>query len=119
LYGPPEAKKALAAHNVFLQALTELGWIGFVLFLIFVGGGMGGAFAAARDPDVGWLARGIAGSLAGYFVCCCFAGFLASPHLYVLVAVGAAAQRLASLPKRATEPVVEESTGPADWAITG
>ncbi|MFN7132695.1 MAG: O-antigen ligase family protein, partial [Myxococcales bacterium] len=49
---------AYVAHNVFLAVLAELGWIGFGLFLLFVGKAMGGAMEAIRDPEVGQLARG-------------------------------------------------------------
>jgi putative inorganic carbon (hco3(-)) transporter len=94
LYAPPEARRSYAAHNVFLQVIAELGMIGMALFLIFIGGGTGGAFSASSDPRVGWLARALAASSVGYLICSLFAGFLASPHLFVLMGLAACAHRI-------------------------
>jgi len=96
LYAPPEARRAYEAHNVFLEILAELGWIGLFLFLAFVGQGMGGAFRASKDPEVGWLARALSASAAGYLVCSLSAGFIGgSAHFYTLFGLAAAAHRLA------------------------
>jgi O-antigen ligase len=108
LYAPPEARKAYEAHNVFLQVLAELGWIGLFLFLGFVGSGLQGALRASRDADVGWLARALAAAAAGYLVCSVSAGFLGgSAHFYVLFGLAAAAHRLSMrAPAAAKAPVV-------------
>jgi O-antigen ligase len=95
LYAPPEARRAFEAHNVFLQVLAELGWIGFFLFLGFIGAGMGGARRAGPAPAVGWVARGRAAPPAGYLVCSASAGFVGgSAHFYALFGLAAAAHRL-------------------------
>ncbi len=95
LYAPPEASRAYVAHNVFLEVLGELGWVGLLFFLVFSSGAMGGAFAASRDEGVGWLARGLAAALAGYLVCSLFSGYVLSTHLYVLLGLAASAERVA------------------------
>jgi putative inorganic carbon (hco3(-)) transporter len=94
-YAPPGARRSYAAHNVFLQVIAELGLVGIALFLVFVGAGTGGVFEASSNPQVGWLSRAVAASLVGYLVCSLFAGFLASPHLYVLVGLAACIHRVA------------------------
>jgi O-antigen ligase len=106
LYAPPEARRAYEAHNVFLQVLAELGWIGLFLFLGFVGAGLQGAMRASRDADVGWLARALAAGAAGYLVCSVSAGFLGgSAHFYALFGLAAAAHRLS---QRAPAPAPAE-----------
>ncbi|QRK07631.1 O-antigen ligase family protein [Archangium violaceum] len=103
LYAPPQATRAYVAHNIFLDVIGELGWVGLLFFLVFAGGATGGAFEASRNPRVGWLARGLAASMAGYLICDLFSGYILSSHLYVLFGLAACAQRIA----RAQE--VEES----------
>ncbi len=93
-YAPPESHRAYAAHNFFLQVVGELGLVGLLLFLVFVSGGVAGAFAASSDEEVGPWARALAAALSGYLVSSLFAGFLASQHFYVLVGLAAAAHRL-------------------------
>ncbi|HVE87844.1 MAG TPA: O-antigen ligase family protein [Myxococcales bacterium] len=109
-YAPPEARRAYEAHNVFLQVLAELGWVGLLLFLGFIGAGMEGAWRASRDDAVGWLARALAASAAGYLVCSVSAGFLGgSAHFYALFGLAAAAHRLARAP---AEPAVARGSAP-------
>ncbi|WNG38190.1 polymerase [Archangium violaceum] len=103
LYAPPQATRAYVAHNIFLDVIGELGWVGLLFFLVFAGGATGGAFEASRNPRLGWLARGLAASMAGYLICDLFSGYILSSHLYVLFGLAACAQRIA----RAQE--VEES----------
>jgi O-antigen ligase len=94
VYAPFEAKKAYVAHNIYLDIIGELGWVGLFFFMIFSGGAAGGAFAASRDDGLGWLARGLAASMVGYLLCNCFSGQLLSAHLYVLFALAASAERI-------------------------
>ncbi len=94
LYAPPEATRAYVAHNVFLDVVGELGWIGLCLFLAFAGAASGGAFRASSDETHGWLARALAASVAGYLVCALFSGYILSAHLYVLFGLAASADRL-------------------------
>src|SRR5690606_14725996 len=58
LYAPPEATHAFVAHNIFLDVVAETGWLGLILFLVFMASAVGGAFAAGSHPEHGWLARG-------------------------------------------------------------
>jgi probable O-glycosylation ligase (exosortase A-associated) len=95
-YAPPEAKQAFVAHNIYLDVIGELGWIGLFLFLIFSGGACGGAFAASLDPERGWLARGLFAAMVGYLLCNCFSGYTLSAHLYVLFGLAACAERIAA-----------------------
>ncbi|MGQ0506109.1 MAG: O-antigen ligase family protein [Myxococcaceae bacterium] len=98
LYAPPEAKRAYVAHNVFLDVIGELGWIGMFFFLLFVGGAAGGAFEASSSPAVGWLGRAISASVVGYLICDLFSGYLLSAHFYVLFGLAGAAARMAKAP---------------------
>ncbi|MDY7224761.1 O-antigen ligase family protein [Hyalangium rubrum] len=95
LYAPPEATRAYVAHNVFLDVIGELGFVGLLLFLVFAGGATGGAFEASKDKEMGWLARALAASMAGYLVCDLFSGYILSAHLYVLFGLAASAHRIA------------------------
>ncbi len=94
LYAPPEARTAFVAHNVYLDVVGELGFIGLLLFLVFTGGAAGGAFAATRSPQWGWLANGVAAAVCGYVVCNLFSGYTVSAHFYVLFAMAACADRI-------------------------
>lgn len=96
LYAPPEARRAYVAHNVFLDVIGELGFVGLFFFLIFVGGASGGAFEASkRNSDVAWLARAISASVTGYLICDLFSGYILSAHFYVLFGLAASAERIA------------------------
>jgi O-antigen ligase len=111
LYAPPEGREnPLVAHNIFLDTLGELGWVGFFLFLTFAGSATGAVFRAGGDPAVGWLARGIGASVAGFLLCNCFSGSLIAPHLFILFGLAGAAERVA-----AREDVLEP--GPARRAV--
>lgn len=94
LYAPAEAKQAYVAHNIYVDVIGELGWIGLLFFLLFSGGACGGAFAASKDPEVGWIARGLSAAMVGYLLCNCFSGYALSAHLYVLFALAACAERV-------------------------
>jgi putative inorganic carbon (HCO3(-)) transporter len=95
LYGPEHGTgRAYAAHNIFLQVISDLGFLGLALFLAFIGAVLGPLVAASRDRERGWLARALAASTVGYLVSCLFAGFLVAVHFYVLFALSACAERL-------------------------
>ena len=97
LYAGADARReALVAHNIFLDTLGELGWVGFFLFLTFAGSATGAVFRAAFDPEIGWLARGLGAGAAGFLLCNCFSGSLADPHLFVLFGLAGAVERVAS-----------------------
>ena len=80
LYAPPESHRAYVAHN---------------LFLVFAGGAVGGSFEASQDPKLGWLARALGASIAGYLICQLSSGYVQSAHLYMLFGLAASAQRIA------------------------
>ncbi len=101
-YAPPEARRAYVAHNIFLDVIGELGFVGLILFLVFAGGATGGAFEASKDSRMGWLARALAASMAGYLVCDLFSGYILSAHLYVLFGLAASAHRIARVRAEAT-----------------
>ncbi|WP_224245260.1 O-antigen ligase family protein [Hyalangium gracile] len=106
-YAPPEATRAYVAHNIFLDVIGEMGFIGLLFFLLFAGGATGGAFSASKDDEMGWLGRALAASMAGYLVCDLFSGYILSAHLYVLFGLAASAARIAEARARATESVVQ------------
>ncbi|HZH03932.1 MAG TPA: O-antigen ligase family protein [Myxococcaceae bacterium] len=109
-YARPEAKRAYVAHNIFLDVIGELGFVGLFLFLVFVGGTVSGAFEASFSPEHGWLARAIAAAAVGYLLCDLFSGYLLSAHFYVLLGLAAAAQRIASAASH-TSPAVRPAPG--------
>jgi putative inorganic carbon (HCO3(-)) transporter len=116
LYAPPEVRDTpLVAHNIFLDTLGELGWVGFFLFLAFAGSATGAVFRAGGDPEIGWLARGIGASVAGFLLCNCFTGSLAAAHLFVLFGLAGATERVAAredlLEAGVTRPVMATSWG--------
>jgi putative inorganic carbon (HCO3(-)) transporter len=110
LYARPEARTAYVAHNVYLDVVGELGFVGLLLFLVFTGGAAAGALAGTASRTSGWMAAAIAGAVAGYVVCCLFSGYLTSAHFYVLFALAACAERVmrlegsAELPLRSAPP---------------
>lgn len=95
IYAPPEAHRAYVAHNLFLEVIGELGWVGLFLFLVFAGSAVGGAFEASSSAELGWISRAIGASIAGYLVCQLSAGYVQSAHLYMLFGLAASAQRIA------------------------
>ena len=116
LYAPAEVRgEPLVAHNIFLDTLAELGWVGFFLFLTFAGSATGAVFRAGSDPHIGWLARGIGASVAGFLLCNCFSGSLAAPQLFVLFGLAGAAERVATredlVEAEVARPVVATSWG--------
>ena len=110
-YAPPEAHHAYVAHNVFLDVIGELGWVGLLFFLVFAGSATGGAFEASKDPRMGWMARGLAASMAGYLICDMFSGYILSAHLYMLFGLAACAQRIARTAEAAETAQLPEAKG--------
>jgi putative inorganic carbon (hco3(-)) transporter len=112
LYAPPRAHDVLVAHNVYLDVVGELGFIGLLLFLVFTGGAAGGAFWAAREGGKNaWLMNGVAAAVVGYVVCSLFSGYTLSAHFYVLFGLAASAERVVRLGQRALEPAVSPRPG--------
>jgi len=121
MYAPPEARRAYVAHNIFLDVIGELGWVGLLFFMVFSGGAAGGAFEASRDRDIGWLARALSASVAGYLVCDLFSGYILSAHCYVLFGLAAAAHRIARASAAADMQRAPAPRGPvaATWEGAG
>lgn len=95
IYRPAEETMAHVAHNMFLDVVSELGFVGLMLFLIFLGGAVGGAFQASRYAEQAWLARGIAAAGVTYLTGSLFlSGYTISAHLYVLCGLAACADRI-------------------------
>lgn len=122
LYGPAGSTRAYAAHNVFLQVISDLGFIGLGLFLAFIGSALGPLWALARDKERGWLVRALVAAVVGHLVSCLFAGFLVAVHFYVLFGLAACADRLARAAQRVPEegasglaPIPSAAEVPADW----
>ena len=71
--------------------------------------------ATSSDPEIGWLARGIGASVAGFLLCNCFTGSLAAPHLFVLFGLAGATERVAAredvLEAGSARPVMAASWG--------
>ncbi|RKH23090.1 polymerase [Corallococcus praedator] len=121
-YAPPEAHRAYVAHNIFLDVIGELGWIGLLFFLVFAGGSVGGAVAASSDSEMGWIARALFASVAGYLICDLFSGYILSAHCYVLFGLAASAHRIAQARDRALavgrQPALNQAPA-ATWEGSG
>ena len=119
LYAPRGAHTAYVAHNVYLDVVGELGFIGLFLFLVFTGGAAGGALLATQSREIGWMANGIVASVAGYVVCNLFSGYTLSAHFYVLFGLAAAAERVARAYAAAsrTELVPQGTNGKAQAGV--
>ena len=108
IYGPQHTGgRVYAAHNVFLQVISDLGFVGLGLFLAFIGSVLGPLWQSARDKERGWQAQSLTAAVVGHLVSCLFAGFLVSVHFYVLFGLAACAERLA----RASPAPVEGTSG--------
>ncbi|QAT84434.1 O-antigen polymerase family protein [Corallococcus coralloides] len=104
IYGPPGEERVYAAHNVFLQVISDLGFVGLAIFLAFIGAALGPLWTLARDRERGWLVRALAAAVVGHLVSCLFAGFLVAVHFYVLFGLAACADRLARTAALAGQP---------------
>ena len=94
LYAPADSYRALVAHNVYLDVVGELGFIGLFFFLIFSGGASGAGFAATKSTEHAWIMNGVSAAVTGYLVCNLFSGYTISAHLYVLFGLAACAERV-------------------------
>jgi O-antigen ligase len=100
-------------HNLYLQLLTELGVIGLVLFMCFVGGCLACGLRAARtfadrgDADGELLARALTMGAASMLVAATFLPLLYDKRLWLVLALGPALDRLArSAPAALAAPAV-------------
>ena len=87
-------------HNLYLEVAAETGTLGLVAFLLTVGGALLSALVAARrfrsggDPGAASLASSVALSLAGYLASSLFLHGHYIQHLWLLVALAAAARNV-------------------------
>ncbi len=121
IYRPAEEATSHVAHNLFLDVVSELGFVGLLLFLIFLGGATGGAFRSTRKPDLAWLTRAIAASMVAYLTSSLFlSGYTLSAHLYVLCGLAACADRITRRrPHAAAERVPRPIVPPPDALAVG
>ncbi len=95
LYAPEDSYyMAIVAHNVYLDVVGELGFIGLFFFLVFSGGASGAGFAATKSAEHAWIMNGVSAAVTGYLVCNLFSGYTISAHLYVLFGLAACAERV-------------------------
>jgi len=87
-------------HNLYLEVAAETGTLGLVAFLLTVGGALLSALVAARhfrnkgDPGAASLASSVALALAGYLASSLFLHGHYIQHLWLLVALAAAARNV-------------------------
>jgi putative inorganic carbon (HCO3(-)) transporter len=89
------------AHNMYLEALAELGIVGLLLFLSVLGFSLASALRAARrfmhggDARMELLARAVAVALLGLLAADFFVSDQFSKQLWLLLALGPALDRIA------------------------
>jgi O-antigen ligase len=88
-------------HNIYLNVVAELGFVGLTLFSVILASCLWSALAAARtfarsgDATAEILARGLFLALVCYLVADFFSSQLFSKQLWLLLAVGLALRRVA------------------------
>ena len=96
LYAPIEAgRHAFVTHNVFFQPLADLGLGGFAIFLALIASCLAATFAGRRSVRVGSLSAALFAALIGNLVCQLSSGYSSNTFLFLLLALGAAADGLA------------------------
>ncbi len=102
LYAPVDARgQAYVAHNVFLAVIGELGWIGFLFFLLFTGSALAGGFQAGRsDSTSGMWMRAVYAGACGYLLCDMSAGYINSAHFFFIFGLLGAGDRFTRAERR-------------------
>jgi O-antigen ligase len=99
LYVPPEAhcgcELQLVIHNSFIQALSELGILGFTAFTLLLGWSLLDARRMQRGPMAPY-AGALEIALWGYVVCSLSGGFTYSWWPYILIALVVATKHIAA-----------------------
>ena len=114
--------KPKAAHNTYLQVLTELGVIGLSLFLAIIAFSLGCIVRAARtferlkDPGMELLTRALLVAVAGMLAADFFISQQFSKQLWLLLGLGPGLLGVANvmLQSRADDDVLDELED-ADW----
>ncbi|TMB37183.1 MAG: polymerase [Deltaproteobacteria bacterium] len=89
------------AHNLQLEVLGDLGVVGLLGMLVFLGCSLWSAFRA-RNGEMANEARAVFAALVGYLVCQQFSGYALSWFTYALCAFAACCEHWAPL-RRVTE----------------
>ena len=90
-YAPPDIdfKTSLIIHNTAVQALSEVGLLGFVPFVLFIGAGWFHVRrvmkAAPIGSDIRKYAVGLEASLFGFVICGLFGGYVVTWFPYIIV----------------------------------
>ncbi len=86
-----------AAHNLYLEALAEIGFIGAAVFFVVIARAVAGGLRLRRratGPDH-LLGEGIVVGLVGFFACSMFLHSAYPQYLWIVLALGLAAGRVA------------------------
>jgi O-antigen ligase len=89
--------EAFVAHNVFLAMIGELGWVGFFLFLFFVGGALSAGMRAGDAPATGPWTRALFAGASGYLLGDMSSGYVTSAHFFFIFGLLVAAERVRNL----------------------
>jgi O-antigen ligase len=90
-YAPPDIdfRTSLVIHNTAIQALSEVGLVGFVAFVLFIGAGWVHVRRVTKAAAIGGDARkwavALEASLFGFVVCGLFGGYVVSWFPYIIV----------------------------------
>lgn len=90
-YAPPDIdfRTSLIIHNTAVQALSEIGLLGFVPFVLFIGAGWFHVRRVTKSAAIGGDARKYAvafeAALFGFVICGLFGGYVVSWFPYIIV----------------------------------
>ncbi len=108
-------------HNIYLQVLVELGFVGLFLFAAFIGGSIvcclraGRLFAENGHRLAADLTRALLAGIAAMMVAAFFLPFLLDRRFWLLLALGPALERMAIR----TRPQATGRAGSSRYAIDG
>ena len=91
----------LVVHNAYIQAMAELGLLGFIPFMIFIFASLYDAWKMETGP-IGPYAAALGVAMWGLVLCCVSGGFIYTWWPYILVGLIAAAKRIDQTAKAET-----------------